>query len=106
MNMCKSLNLKSFETIDVYHRTRAFGAFLKHNSGWTIAYVPVALEPYSELNNGFRYSGDTLPTANIVKVAYGATLLIHEATLPDYEAPLAFQRAHTTMGQAIKVAEA
>jgi ribonuclease Z len=52
------------------------------------------------------YSGDTLPTANLVQVAYGTTLLIHEATLPDDEKALAFARAHTTTGQAIQIAEA
>jgi ribonuclease Z len=38
-NMCRALGLESLRTVDVYHRTRCYGAILKHTDGWSIVYV-------------------------------------------------------------------
>jgi len=36
LDMCKHLNLATFETVDVQHRTRAFGTLIGHNEGWSV----------------------------------------------------------------------
>lgn len=35
--MCRTLGLKSFTTVDVAHRTRCYGAVIRHRDGWGIA---------------------------------------------------------------------
>ncbi|KAF9454406.1 hypothetical protein P691DRAFT_717421 [Macrolepiota fuliginosa MF-IS2] len=88
-DMCRILHLQMFRTIDVFHRAKAFGAHFKHKSGWSIA-----------------FSGDTMPTPNIPRVASGATLLIHEASMGDEEEEKEIARvnAHSTVSQAIQIA--
>ncbi|KAG8906548.1 hypothetical protein FRB99_006662 [Tulasnella sp. 403] len=49
------------------------------------------------------YSGDTMPCTNLVDAGWGATVLIHEATMADDQADLALAKAHSTCGQAIEV---
>jgi ribonuclease Z len=49
------------------------------------------------------YSGDTKPCESLVKAGKGATLLIHEATLEDDKAEMAFYKGHSTFSQAIQV---
>lgn len=44
LDMCRNLDLNSFETIDVDHRTKAFGVFFRHRDGWSIAYVAFSYE--------------------------------------------------------------
>lgn len=45
-----------------------------------------------------------MPTQNVVKVASGATLLIHEASMADDDLEMAQAKAHSTVGQAIQIA--
>jgi ribonuclease Z len=45
-----------------------------------------------------------MPTQNVVRVASGATLLIHEASMADDHLEAAQARAHSTVGQAIQIA--
>ncbi|GBE87655.1 hypothetical protein SCP_1103320 [Sparassis crispa] len=85
-DMRNALGLESFATVDVAHQTKAYGVVIKHKDGWSIV-----------------FSGDTLPTNNLVRAGQGATLLIHEATLGDDEAEMARDKAHTTTGQAIDI---
>ena len=40
-DLCAVLGLESFTTVDVYHRTRCYGAVLKHTDGWSLVYVLV-----------------------------------------------------------------
>lgn len=42
--MCAAIGLKSFRTVDVWHRTRCYGAVIKHNDGWSI--VSVYFSPF------------------------------------------------------------
>ncbi|KAF8639102.1 hypothetical protein AX17_001745 [Amanita inopinata Kibby_2008] len=85
-DMCRSLGLASFQTVDMYHRTRCYGAVMRHQDGWSIA-----------------FSGDTLPVNNLVWAGKHATLLIHEATMADDQVDLAQKKAHSTFGQAITI---
>ena len=50
-----------------------------------------------------RFSGDTKPTNNLVRAGQNATVLIHEATMGDDQEEMAAQKAHSTIGQAIKI---
>ena len=51
------------------------------------------------------YSGDTRSTRNLVKLAKGADLLIHEATLMDELAERAKRDGHSTPSQAAQIAK-
>ncbi|KAH8083328.1 hypothetical protein BXZ70DRAFT_1073609 [Cristinia sonorae] len=84
--MCAALGLKGFTTVDVDHRTRCYGLVIDHRDGWRIV-----------------FSGDTKPTQNLVRAGKGATVLIHEATMGDDQEELAAQKAHSTMGQAVRI---
>ncbi|RPD65585.1 hypothetical protein L226DRAFT_479775 [Lentinus tigrinus ALCF2SS1-7] len=84
--MCRALGLRSFTTVDVAHRIRCYGVVIRHNDGWGIA-----------------FSGDTMPTENLVKVGRDVTLLIHESSMSPEEEDLAREKAHSTSAQAIDI---
>ncbi len=50
------------------------------------------------------YTGDTKPSENVIKLAHGADLLIHEATFGDDLADRAAEDGHSTVSQAAGVA--
>jgi len=50
------------------------------------------------------YSGDTTFAPDLIRLAEGADLLIHEATYTEAERPLADRAAHSTAAQAAEVA--
>ncbi|KAG5640501.1 hypothetical protein DXG03_008289 [Asterophora parasitica] len=85
-DMRRDLGLDSFSSVDVLHRTRCYGAVIKHTDGWSIV-----------------FSGDTQPTNALVWAGKNATLLIHEATMADDQVEMATQKAHSTFGQAISI---
>ncbi|KAJ6605846.1 hypothetical protein B0H10DRAFT_2076138 [Mycena sp. CBHHK59/15] len=85
MRLCVALGLQSFHTIDVFHQVKCYGVAMRHQDGWSIV-----------------FSGDTLPTQTLVRGGWGATLLIHEATMGDDEEAMAQAKAHSTVGQAIE----
>lgn len=47
-DMCASLGLVSFRSVNVTHRTSCHGAIIKHADGWSIVYV------YARLLQSFR----------------------------------------------------
>ena len=49
------------------------------------------------------FSGDTMPTDNLVKAGRDVTLLIHESSMSPEEETLAREKAHSTSAQAIDV---
>ncbi|XP_063361826.1 ribonuclease Z, mitochondrial [Cydia amplana] len=49
------------------------------------------------------YSGDTLPTENLVNIGQDSTILIHEATMEDELADEARIKMHSTTSQAIEI---
>ena len=51
------------------------------------------------------YSGDTRPTRSLVRLAKGADLLVHEATLMDELAERARRDGHSTPSQAARIAK-
>ncbi|TDL24665.1 hypothetical protein BD410DRAFT_745395 [Rickenella mellea] len=82
----KQLGLRTFKTVNVAHRVKCFGLVMEHDDGWSVV-----------------FSGDTMPSDNLVEAGKGATLLIHEATMADDQADLAKAKAHSTFGEAIDV---
>ena len=83
--------------------------FKVQTENWTVSAVPVEhgdIEAYgfSIEAEGKRivYSGDTAPSAAIIKAAKGADLLIHECSLPDHMKDMAPN--HTTPGDLGKLA--
>lgn len=44
-----------------------------------------------------------MPTHNLVQAGMYSTLLIHEATMADDQAEMAYQKAHSTLGQAVDI---
>lgn len=39
--MCNALGLSKFTTVDVLHKTRAYGVCIKHRDGWSIVCVSI-----------------------------------------------------------------
>ncbi|KAI0251929.1 hypothetical protein BJV78DRAFT_1207788 [Lactifluus subvellereus] len=86
--LCQALGLHRLNTVDVLHRTKAFGLVMTHQDGWRLV-----------------YSGDTMPSDALAQAGEGATLLIHEATMGDDQEEMARTKAHSTISQAIDVAK-
>lgn len=53
----------------------------------------------------FVYSGDTQPSENLIKATQDCDLLIHEATVEDNLVHFARANFHSTINEAIKVAD-
>lgn len=82
------LGITSCTSIPVAHCPHAFAIILENTSFGRLA-----------------YSGDCRPSKPLAYAAFGADLLIHEATFADgMEAEAAIKR-HSTVGEALKVAE-
>ena len=81
------LGLTELVAVPVLHRCRAWGLVLAHASGWKTV-----------------FSGDTMPSEELVVAGRGASLLVHEATMEDGLEDMARAKGHSTFGQAIDVA--
>jgi ribonuclease Z len=101
--MCEALGLINFSAVYVAHRTKCYGAVLRHADGWSIAYVRLCLVCSLRLTISQRFSADTMPSNNLVHAGQNATLLIHEATMADEDEEMAKLKAHSTFSQAIDV---
>jgi len=86
--LCQALGLRTLNTVNVLHRTKALGLIVTHQDGWRLV-----------------YSGDTMPSDTLAQAGEGATLLIHEATMGDDQEEMAHAKAHSTISQAIDVAK-
>ncbi len=87
-SIAKMLGFNEISTVRVRHRgPHCYGLVLRHKDGWSIA-----------------YSGDAMPSEELIRGAKGVDCMIHEATLEDDQAEMALAKGHSTFGQAIKVA--
>lgn len=61
-----------------------------------------------EFSTGFKfsYSGDCRPSSFFVRIGQGSTVLVHEATFDDQMQTDAEAKKHSTMSEAIRVAQA
>ncbi|CAG0879837.1 unnamed protein product [Darwinula stevensoni] len=87
-NVLESLGLRRMQTCRVSHCPDAFGVSLTDLKGWTTV-----------------YSGDTRPCNNLVFLGMDCDLLIHEATMEDDMVEAAHIKAHSTVSQALDIAE-
>lgn len=74
--------------VRVRHCFDAYGIVLQHVQGWKVV-----------------VSGDTTPCDELVRAGAGATVLIHEATFSCDRARDAAAKRHSTVGQALDVAQ-
>lgn len=102
--MYNALGLKKFQTVDVPHKCKCYGAVFEHRDGWSIAFVALSLYT-STLTNLYllRFSADCMPSKSLIQTGRDATLLIHEATLADDQEEMAREKAHSTFSQAVQV---
>ncbi|KAL1494480.1 hypothetical protein ABEB36_010074 [Hypothenemus hampei] len=81
-----SLGLSNMNTCLVKHCPNAFGVALQDKIGYKIT-----------------YSGDTMPSDNLIELGQNSHVLIHEATMEDELATEAVYKMHSTTSQAIEV---
>ncbi|CAG9773790.1 unnamed protein product [Ceutorhynchus assimilis] len=82
----ESLDLKDISTCLVKHCPNAFGVALVHKDGYKVT-----------------YSGDTMPSEQLVELGRNSDLLIHEATMEDELETEAIIKLHSTTSQAIQI---
>ncbi|XP_031837822.1 ribonuclease Z [Nomia melanderi] len=80
----ETLNIKQLNTALVRHCRNAFGISVTLNNGQKIV-----------------YSGDAMPSQNLVEIGKDCDLLIHEATMENYLQKLAKMKMHSTTAEAI-----
>eukprot|EP00850_Spirogloea_muscicola_P018151 SM000163S02319 [mRNA] locus=s163:142573:147370:- [translate_table: standard] len=86
--LLNSLHLQSIQSVPVEHCQEAFGLVIKSQDGWSLV-----------------YSGDTQPCQRLVRAGQGCTLLIHEATSEKGLEKHARKKKHSTVEEALLVAE-
>ncbi|XP_076234305.1 ribonuclease Z isoform X2 [Calliopsis andreniformis] len=86
--LCTLLNIKDINTVFVRH--------CKHSYG-----IAIILKDDKKI----VYSGDTMPSENLINLGKDCDLLIHEATMEDGLKELATQKLHSTVSDAIKVGQ-
>ncbi|CAH0564098.1 unnamed protein product [Brassicogethes aeneus] len=85
-NVIEELDMSDISTCFVKHCPNAFGVTVTHKTGFKIT-----------------YSGDTMPSENLIELGQNSDLLIHEATMEDELANEAIVKLHSTTSQAIDV---
>jgi len=83
-----ALGIKQARSVPVEHCQRAFALVVDGAAAWR-----------------FVYSGDTMPCAALERAGEGATLLVHEATFEDGMESEAREKKHSTVSQAMGVAQ-
>lgn len=74
--------------VPAIHCDGAFCVRINHVQGWSVA-----------------YSGDTRPCPNFASIGNGVTCLIHEATFEDDLLDEAVKKKHSTIGEALRIAQ-
>ncbi|XP_067209587.1 ribonuclease Z, mitochondrial isoform X3 [Linepithema humile] len=88
LDMYKTLNVQAVRTVYVKHCPYSYGVSVTLHNGKKIV-----------------YSGDTMPTENLVKLGQDCDLLIHEATMEDDLIEEAKIKFHSTVSQAVEMGE-
>lgn len=78
----------AWQCVRVRHCFDAYGIVLQHVAGWKVV-----------------VSGDTTPCDELVQAGMGATVLVHEATFSCDRMGDAVAKRHSTVGQALEVAQ-
>jgi ribonuclease BN (tRNA processing enzyme) len=87
LDFCEIAQIKSFVPMRVIHCPQSHGIAITSNYGWKLA-----------------YSGDCIPSINLIKKGKNATLLIHEATFASDTPEQAYAKMHSTVKDACDVA--
>ncbi|XP_038069577.1 zinc phosphodiesterase ELAC protein 2-like [Patiria miniata] len=82
------LNLAEYTTVPVPHCFNSHGLVIQHEDGWKLV-----------------YSGDSMPSDNLIQAGKDADVLIHEATLEDGLEAEAQKKRHSMISQAIDVGQ-
>ena len=82
------IGIQSLENVQVHHCFQSFGLRVNSSQGWSLV-----------------YSGDTRPCPQLVRLGRGATVLVHEATFDDTRPEEAVKKRHSTISEAIQVAQ-
>ncbi|XP_066140566.1 ribonuclease Z, mitochondrial [Euwallacea fornicatus] len=82
------LQFSDINTCFVRHCPNAFGVSILHKSGYKLT-----------------YSGDTMPSQNLVHLGQNSDVLIHEATMEDDLSHEAVVKMHSTTSQAIEIGQ-
>ncbi|XP_033629900.1 zinc phosphodiesterase ELAC protein 2-like isoform X1 [Asterias rubens] len=82
------LDLTEYKTVPVPHCFNSHGLVIKHKDGWKLV-----------------YSGDCMPSHNLIHAGKDADVLIHEATLEDGLDAEAVKKRHSMISQAIDVGQ-
>ena len=86
--LCLSLGLSRLEAVPVEHCPEASAVILAHkSSGFSLC-----------------YSGDCRPSRRLASAARGVQVLVHEATLADDLSSHALRKRHSTVSEALRVA--
>lgn len=80
--------MKEINTCYVKHCPNAFGVSFVHKNGLKLT-----------------YSGDTMPTENLIQLGENSDVLIHEATMEDDLEREAVIKMHSTTSQAIQIGQ-
>ncbi|XP_060580686.1 zinc phosphodiesterase ELAC protein 2-like [Ruditapes philippinarum] len=80
------LNVSKFVVMPVVHISHSFGISIKHIDGWKLV-----------------YSGDCMPSQELISYGKDCDILIHEGTFDDEAEVDARRKRHCTTGQAIEV---
>ncbi|OMJ78712.1 hypothetical protein SteCoe_21432 [Stentor coeruleus] len=78
----------TIQAVLVDHKVEAYGYVLTNDSGWKIV-----------------FSGDTRPCSSLIEAGINATVLIHEATFDSKDTKDAIKKFHSTLGEALQVAD-
>ncbi|XP_066248505.1 ribonuclease Z, mitochondrial [Euwallacea similis] len=84
--LLSDLQFSDINTCFVRHCPNAFGVSILHKSGYKLT-----------------YSGDTMPSENLVHLGQNSDVLIHEATMEDDLSNEAVVKMHSTTSQAIEI---
>ena len=87
-DVVKALGISQARSVAVEHCQRAYALVVDGAAAWR-----------------FVYSGDTMPCAALERAGEGATLLVHEATFEDGMEAEARDKKHSTVSQAVAVAQ-
>ena len=82
------IGIQSLENVKVHHCFQSYGVRIHAVKGWSLV-----------------YSGDTRPCPQLVRLGKDATILIHEATFDDNKPEEAIKKRHSTISEAVKVAQ-
>lgn len=88
LNFCEEVKITEFYPMRVIHCPQSHGISITNKNGWKLS-----------------YSGDCIPSKELVAAGQNSTLLIHEATFSSDQQKQARGKMHSTVAEAVGVAK-